>query len=95
MKSPRASASFAIQHARSAGDSRCIRVALKAGTDAFSISVSDPGDGPAVADPHAGLGTRIVDALARQIHAGVAKEQTMPGYKVTVTVPRTGANTDA
>jgi two-component sensor histidine kinase len=84
----------AIQHSSSVGDSRSIRVVLKARTDAFSISVSDPGDGPAVAETHTGLGTRIVDTLAKQINAAVVREQTLPGYTVTVTVPQTGARTE-
>jgi two-component sensor histidine kinase len=84
----------AIQHSGSVGDSRSIRVVLKARTDAFSISVSDPGDGPAVAETHTGLGTRIVDTLAKQINAAVVREQTLPGYTVTVTVPQTGARTE-
>ena len=61
---------------------------LEAGTDAFSVSVSDSGDGPAaVTETHTGLGTRIVETLARQINAAVTKEHLAPGYKVTVTVP--------
>jgi two-component sensor histidine kinase len=66
---------------------------LQARTDAFSISVSDPGDGPAVAETRAGLGTRIVETLAHQINAAVVKERTAPGYKVMVTVPQMGAET--
>ena len=40
---------------------------------------------------HAGLGTRIVETLARQISAAVAKECLATGYKVTVTVPHRGS----
>jgi two-component sensor histidine kinase len=83
----------AIQHSSSVSDSRSIRVVLKAHTDTFSISVSDPGDGPAVSETQTGLGTRIVETLAKQINAAVVREQTGPGYKITVTVPRTGAST--
>jgi two-component sensor histidine kinase len=79
--------SNAIRH--STLPSGSVRVLLEAGTDTFSISVSDPGDGPAaVADPHNGLGTRIIETLAHQIDAAVAKERLSPGYRVTVTVPR-------
>ena len=60
---------------------------LQAGTDAFSVSVSDPGEGPAGAETHVGLGTRIIETLARQLHAAVAKERLAPGYRVTITVP--------
>jgi two-component sensor histidine kinase len=82
----------AIRHSTVVGNSGSIGVLLEARTDAFSICVSDSGDGPAiVADTHIGLGTRIVETLARQINATVAKERLAPGYKVTVTVPRSNA----
>jgi two-component sensor histidine kinase len=62
--------------------------------DNLSISVSDPGDGPVAAKApgslgsrHSGLGTRIIETLARQIDATIAKELLATGYKVTVTVP--------
>jgi two-component sensor histidine kinase len=78
----------AIQHSRRV-EGGSIRVLLKNDADMFSISVSDPGDGPAVdAQPASGLGTRIIDALARQIDATVTKESLAPGYKVTVAVSR-------
>jgi two-component sensor histidine kinase len=71
-----------------------VHIVLEDHADHFSISVSDPGDGPQVAQTpdslgirHAGLGTRIVETLARQINATLAKELLAPGYKVTVTVP--------
>src|SRR5580704_13369898 len=51
------------------------------------LGVSDPGSGPAAAQSADGLGTRIVETLARQINAAVAKERLSNGYKVTVTVP--------
>jgi len=86
----------AIQHSKPAGGS--VHIALKDGADNFSISVSDPGDGHPASQPpgslgtrHAGLGTRIVETLARQIHATVAKECLATGYKVSVTVPHGGA----
>lgn len=78
----------AIRHSTVVRDSGSIRVLLEAGTDTFSVCVSDSGDGPAaVAETRSGLGTRIVETLARQINAAVAKERLAPGYKVTVTVP--------
>jgi two-component sensor histidine kinase len=83
----------AIQHSSFAGDSGSIRVALKSGTDTFSISVSDPGDGPAAAETHTGLGTRIVEKLAKQINAAVVRERTVPGYRITVTSPQTVTRT--
>ena len=36
---------------------------------------------------HAGLGTRIVETLGRQINATLAKGLSATGYQVTVTVP--------
>ena len=84
----------AIQHSRPAGESGSVHIMLKRQEDNFSISVSDLGDGPAAAQPpgglgtrHAGLGTRIVETLARQINATLAKEVLATGYKVTITIP--------
>jgi len=87
----------AIQHSRPVGEGGNVRIVLKDATDHFSISVSDPGDGPAAQIPgslgtrHDGLGTRIVATLARQIDATVTKEVLAPGYTVTVTVPHRAA----
>ena len=78
----------AIQHSRPIGEGGAVHVALKRHPDAFSISISDPGDGPAAAQSSAGLGTRIVETLACQINAMVAREHLPQGFKVTVTVPR-------
>ncbi len=83
----------AIQHSRPVGEGGSVQIVLKSRLDNFSISVSDPGDGPAVAEAselgtrHAGLGTRIVDTLARQLNAQVEKGRLSEGYSVTVTVP--------
>lgn len=81
----------AIQHARPLGEDLGVRVSLRARAETFSISVSDPGDGPVATQAHAGLGTRIVETLARQINATIAKERSAAGYTVTVTVPHPGA----
>ena len=79
----------AIQHSGSVGKGGSVHVSLKNHADKFSISVSDPGNGPAIdAPPTAGLGTRIVEALAHQINATVTKERLAARYKVSVTVPR-------
>jgi two-component sensor histidine kinase len=79
----------AIQHSKPIGESGTLHILLKCHPDTFAISVSDAGDGPAAAaQSPAGLGTRIVDTLARQINATVAKERLSKGFKVTVTVPR-------
>jgi two-component sensor histidine kinase len=87
----------AIQHSRPASESGSVHIVLKQQEDNFSISVSDPGGGPPAAQTadlgtrHAGLGTRIVDALARQINATVSRELSAAGYKVTVAVSRRAA----
>jgi len=88
----------AIQHSRPVGESGSVHIVLKDHADNFSISVSDPGEGPSadqsptgLGTRHAGLGTRIVETLARQINATVAKERLATGYKVTVTVSHRGA----
>jgi len=80
----------AIQHSKPPGEGRNVRVWLKAHTDAFSISVSDQGEGPSADQTHAGLGSRITEALARQINATIKKEHVAPGYKVTLMVPHDG-----
>jgi two-component sensor histidine kinase len=84
----------AIQHSRPQNESGNVYVVLKNHADNFSLSVSDPGVGPAAAQNsadlgtrHAGLGTRIVETLARQINATLTKELSVTGYQVTVTVP--------
>ena len=83
----------AIRHSRPAGDGAGIRVVLRRHPDNFTIAVSDPGDGPtaSAAKTEAGLGTRIVEALVRQINATVAKERVTTGYSVTIAVPHHGA----
>jgi two-component sensor histidine kinase len=80
----------AIQHSKPPGEGRNMRVWLKAHSDTFSISVSDQGEGPCADQTHAGLGSRIIEALARQINATIKKEHVAPGYKVTLTVPHDG-----
>jgi two-component sensor histidine kinase len=84
----------AIQHSKPQGESGNVHIVLKNHADNYSISISDPGDGPpanqtagSLGTRHAGLGTRIVETLARQINATVAKECVATGYKVTVAVP--------
>jgi two-component sensor histidine kinase len=79
----------AIQHSGPVGEGGSVHALLKNHADMFSISVSDPGNGPVIdAPPTTGLGTRIVEALAHQINATVTKERLAAGYKVSVTVPR-------
>ena len=89
----------AIQHSRPVGEGGRVHVVLKSAPEAFSVSVSDPGDGPAapgIADigtRHAGLGTRIVNLLAQQIGSQVTRERCAAGYAVTVTVPHPAQDT--
>jgi two-component sensor histidine kinase len=84
----------AIQHSRPQGEGGYVHIVLKSRENYFSICISDPGDGPSadystsrLGIRHAGLGTRIVEALVRQINATLEKEYLAPGYKVTVVVP--------
>src|SRR6185437_7371086 len=77
----------AIQHSNPTAESGVLHILLKRHPETFTISVSDPGSGPAATQSADGLGTRIVETLARQINAAVAKERLSNGYKVTVTVP--------
>ena len=85
----------AIRHSRPFDESGRVNIALEDHADKFSISVSDPGTGPAATETpdglgtrHAGLGTRIVETLAQQIHATIEKGRSATGYQVTVTIPR-------
>jgi two-component sensor histidine kinase len=84
----------AIQHSRPLGEGGNVHIVLKNYADNFSISVSDSGEGPPAAQTaaslgarHTGLGTRIVETLARQTNATLAKERAAAGYEVTVTIP--------
>jgi two-component sensor histidine kinase len=80
----------AIQHSRPDGEGGSLHIVLEADAGNFSMSVSDPGDGPAVPQAgelgarRAGLGTRLVETLARQINATVTKGRSAAGYTVTV-----------
>jgi two-component sensor histidine kinase len=82
----------AIQHARPVGEGQGARVMLRCHPDSFSISVSDPGDGPVSGHTKAGLGTTIVESLCEQINAKVEKERSVEGYAVTVIVPHRRAS---
>jgi two-component sensor histidine kinase len=80
----------AIQHSRPAGEGGSVHIVLEADAGNFSMSVSDPGDGPPVSQAgeldarRAGLGTRLVETLSRQINAAVTKGRSAAGYTVTV-----------
>jgi two-component sensor histidine kinase len=77
----------AIRHSRPVAGGGSVHVVLTRTPDDFTISVSDSGEGPATAQTKAGLGTRIIETLARQINATVAKGRVAAGYTITVTVP--------
>jgi two-component sensor histidine kinase len=77
----------AIQHSQPAGADTAVHVVVSSRSDDFSVSVSDPGVGPDPAQTTFGLGTRLVDALTRQINATITKQNLVGSYTVTVTVP--------
>jgi len=77
----------AIQHSRPDDEGGAVHILVSSHPDDFSISVSDPGGGPDPAQTIAGLGTRLVDALVRQINATISKQSLAARYTVTVTVP--------
>jgi two-component sensor histidine kinase len=77
----------AIQHSRPTGDGGTVHVVVSSNLDDFSVSVSDPGGGPDPAQTTFGLGTRLVDALTRQINATITKQKSAANYEVTITVP--------
>ena len=89
----------AIQHSRPADEGGSVHVKLEAHVGNFLISVSDPGDGPAAAQVgelgtrHDGLGTRIVQTLARQINATITKGRSAAGYTVTVAAAHSAGGT--
>jgi two-component sensor histidine kinase len=81
----------AIQHSRPVDEGGDVHIALKNQPDAFSISVSDAGSGFSPVETNgtqqSGFGTLIVEALARQVNATVARERSPAGYTVTLRVP--------
>jgi two-component sensor histidine kinase len=83
----------ALKHAFPAGQRGRILVGYHCTGPNWTLSVEDDGIGmpgvSAVAKP--GLGTSIVDALARQLGARVQVESARPGTRVTVTLARIAA----
>jgi two-component sensor histidine kinase len=77
----------AIQHSRAVETGGRVHLVLKNTTENFSIRISDPGNGPDDDAHTTGLGTKIVEALARQIDATVTKGRLATGYAVTITIP--------
>lgn len=82
----------AIQHSQSNGEERGVHVALSGQADDFSVSVSDPGSGPDPERTTNGLGTQLIDALAGQINATIAKQSSATSYTVTVKVTNSTPN---
>jgi two-component sensor histidine kinase len=77
----------AIQHSQAVAEGGAIRVVVNSHPNDFSVSVSDPGSGPDPSRTTLGLGTKLVDALTRQIKATITKQSLAANYTVTVTVP--------
>ena len=77
----------ALKHAFPSGETGEIVVSYDARGSGWRLSVSDNGPGPAeVSDerPHTGLGTSIVEALARQLDAKVRKSRGLQGTTVSI-----------
>ena len=73
----------ALKHAFQIGETGEILVGYDAREFGWTLSVSDNGTGPGDAiteRPHAGLGTSIVEALARQLDATVQKSGSPRGH---------------
>ena len=63
-------------------------IALRAdAADALKLTISDKGQGPSHDRPRPGLGSRIVDALSKQLGASVERKRVPTGYMIELTVP--------
>ena len=83
----------ALKHAFPSGESGEILVGYDARGPDWTLSVSDNGVGPgdvSAERPHTGLGTSIVEALARQLDAVVQRSGGPKGTTVSI-VAGTGA----
>ena len=77
----------ALKHAFSSGETGEILIGYDARGSGWHLSVSDNGTGPGDASAegaHAGLGTSIVEALARQLDATVEKSGGPQGTTVSI-----------
>ena len=77
----------ALKHAFPGGEAGEILVSYEARGSGWRLSVSDNGSGPGEASaerPYAGLGTSIVEALARQLDAIVQKSSGPKGTTVSI-----------
>ena len=74
-----------LKHAFPGGEAGEILVSYEARGSGWRLSVSDNGSGPGEAErPYAGLGTSIVEALARQLDAIVQKSSGPDGTTVSI-----------
>jgi two-component sensor histidine kinase len=82
----------ALKHAFSGGAKGNIIVGFESSPSAWRLAVSDDGVGISTRWPEApvriGLGTSIVEALARRLGGRVTTSAASPGTTVSVTVPR-------
>ena len=77
----------ALKHAFPSGEAGEILVIYDAEGPGWTLSISDNGTGAAdvtAERPHTGLGTSIVEALARQLGATVAKSSGSQGTTVLI-----------
>jgi len=63
------------------------RIALRGETDALKLTISDAGQGPSPIGAPAGMGSRIVEALVKQIGGSVATNRGPNGYAIELRVP--------
>jgi two-component sensor histidine kinase len=64
------------------------RVVMRMGSEnKLTLSVLDSGQGPSQAKPPVGLGSRLVEAFAKQLGARIATNRRIDGYVVELTVP--------
>lgn len=74
----------ALKHAFPARRKGAIHVAYRSDGPSWTLSVRDDGIGPPGPDIVPGLGTGIVQALARQLRATVTVSDALPGTAVTI-----------
>jgi chemotaxis protein methyltransferase CheR len=84
----------ALKHGFPAGAEGEILVSYDERVSGWRLSVSDNGSGRRMEtadEPHVGLGTSIVEALAHQLNATVEKTSGPEGTTVTITAPAINA----
>ncbi len=74
-----------LKHAYSGGAGP-VRIGLRTGAEVLKLTIEDEGAG--LCKPgHNGLGSRLVNALARQISGNIERTELAPGYRVELTLP--------